>query len=312
MSTLAESIKDYLAMRRSLGFKLVQTARLLHNFAAFMEELGASNVTTKLALQWATQPEDAHPYCWTKRLTAVRGFARYHRATDPFTEVPEWRLLAYRPKRAKPYLYTEQEVERLIQAAKELPPSNGLRGYTYSCLLGLLAVTGLRISEALALKRNEVDLQQGLLTIREAKFGKSRLVPLHVSTREVLSQYSQRRDLAFSHQTVTNFFVSERGQALKAGTVRGIFRDLSRQIGLRGQEARTGPRLHDFRHRLATETLLRWYRSGDDVERRLPVLSTFLGHAHVSDTYWYLSACPELMGEAVRRLQLRWEVSPCR
>jgi integrase/recombinase XerD len=307
MKTLTESINDYLIMRRGLGFKLVKTTRLLHNFAVFMEAQGASSVTTKMALQWATQPANVHPSCWASRLTAVRGFARHHQATDPSTEVPEWRLLACRPRRARPYLYSEQEVERLMQAAKVLAPSTSLRGSTYYCLLGLLAVTGLRISEALALKRDDVDLQQGLLTIRGAKFGKSRLVPLHATTRDALSHYSERRDLYFNRQTVSNFFVSKRGRALKAGTVRLTFRNLSRQVGLRGQMARTGPRLHDFRHRLAIATLLRWYRSGDDVERRLPVLSTFLGHAHVGNTYWYLSACPELMGEAARRLQQRWD-----
>lgn len=309
MNTLREAINDYLAMRRGLGFKLVQMECWLRDFAAFMEAQSALCVTIELALQWAIQPADGHPSCWAKRLTAVRCFARHRSATDPRTEIPVWGLLPYGPKRAKPYLYTEQEIGQLMQAAKALPPSNGLHGWTYYCLFGLLAVTGLRISEALALKRRDVELQRGLLTIRGAKFNKSRLVPLHPSTAEALSQYAKRRDAYLVHPRTANFLVSEHGRALKASTVRQTFCELSRQIGLRRPEARTGPRLHDFRHRLAMETLLRWYRSGEDVEQRIPVLSTFLGHARASDTYWYLSACPELMGHAARRLEQRWESS---
>jgi integrase len=217
-------------------------------------------------------------------------------------------MLPHRSKRGKPYLYTEEEISHLMHAAKALPPSDGLRGRTYSCLFGLIAVTGLRISEALALQRGDVDLQRGLLTIRNTKFQRSRLVPLHPSACEALSQYAKRRDAYLDHAAAANFLVSERGQALKAATVRRTFRELSRQIGLRGPEDRTGPRLHDFRHRMATETLLRCYRSGDDVERCIPVLSTFLGHTRASETYWYLSACPELMDQAVRRLEQHWEV----
>jgi integrase/recombinase XerD len=309
MNTLREAINDYVAMRRGLGFKLVQMECWLRDFAAFMEGRDAACITAELALQWAMKPPDVHPSCWAKRLTAVRCFARYRSASDPRTEIPVWGLLPFRSKRAKPYLYTEQEIGHLMQAAKALPPSNGLRGLTYCCLFGLLAVTGLRIGEALALQRHDVDLQQGLLTIRGAKFGKSRLVPLHPSTREALSQYAKRRDDYLERQATATFLVSEHGRALKISTVHRIFYKLSRRTGLRGSEDRTGPRLHDFRHRLAMETLLRWYRCGEDVEQRIPVLSTFLGHARVSETYWYLSACPELMGHVARRLEQHWEVS---
>ena len=307
MNTLAEAIHDYLSMRQGLGFKLVQAEGWLNDFAAFMGNHGQSWVTTELALQWAVQPVGGQPASWAKRLIAVRGFARYRSATDARTEIPERGLLPNRPRRAKPHLYTEDEISNLLAAACALKSDSGLRGQTYYCLFGLLAVTGLRISEALGLQRQDVDLQQGLLTIRGAKFGKSRLVPLHHSTQGVLEQYAKRRDAQFAHPVAANFLVSERGQALRASTVRETFCQLSVQTGLRAPEARTGPRLHDFRHRFATETLLRWYRSGEDIERRLPALSTFLGHSRTSDTYWYISACPELMGEAARRLQQRWE-----
>ena len=309
MNTLAEAIQDYVGMRQGLGFKLVQVEGWLKDFAAFMDTHGQSCVSTAMALQWAVQPVGGQPAYWAKRLIAVRGFARYRSATDARTDIPERGLLPNRPRRAKPYLYSEHEIANLLAAACALKSDNGLRGQTYYCLFGLLAVTGLRISEALGLHCQDVDLHQGLLTIRGAKFGKSRLVPLHHSTRHALEQYAKRRDAEFDHPVAANFLVSGRGQALRASTVRETFCQLSVQTGLRGPEDRTGPRLHDFRHRFATETLLRWYRSGEDVERRLPALSTFLGHSRTSDTYWYISACPELMGEAARRLEQRWEKS---
>ena len=196
--------------------------------------------------------------------------------------------------------------EKLLQAARRLPSAHGLRGLTYYSLLGLLAVAGLRISEARNLQTEDVDLKKGVLTIRGTKFGKSRLVPIHPSTRKVLSDYASRRD-RFLGRRPTTFFVSGRGTRLDGAEIRRTFYLLSRQIGLRGPTDSHGPRLHDFRHRFAVETLVQWYRSGQDVERRLPVLSTYLGHVHVADTYWYLSACPELMGLAVKRFEDYWE-----
>jgi len=170
-----------------------------------------------------------------------------------------------------------------------------------------LVVTGLRISEALALARQDVDLHEGLLTIRHSKFGKSRLVPLHRSTQRVLAQYAKRRDQKLASNATVSFLVSDRGRPLESSTVRRTFYQLSHHTGLRRPADHHGPRLHDFRHRFAVQTLVEWYRSGQDVERRLPILSTYLGHAHLSDTYWYLSACPELMGLAKQRMERRWE-----
>ena len=305
MNTLTAAINDYVAMRQGLGFKLVQVEGLLRSFATFMDTQGRSWVTTELTLQWALQPTGGQPASWAKRLSAVRGFARYRSATDARTEIPDRDLLPNRPRRAKPHLYTEDEIANLLAAASALKSDSGLRAQTHYCLFGLLAVTGMRISEAIGLERQDVDLQRGLLTVRGAKFGKSRLVPIHNSTRGVLAQYAAARDAQFAHPVAANFLVSEHGRSLSASTVRETFCQLSVQIGLRAPEDRTGPRLHDLRHRFATETLLRWYRSGEDIERRLPALSTFLGHSRTSDTYWYISACP--MGEAARRLQHRWE-----
>lgn len=310
MSTLREALDDYLALRRGLGFKLRMAGPRLLDFVVFLEREGASYISNELALRWAMQCSACQPAQWAGRLGFVRGFARHHSASDPRTEVPPYGLLPYRPGRARPYLYTEREIERLLQAAKHLPSVAGLRRWTYYCLFGLLSVTGLRISEAIALERHDVDLQQALLTIRTSKFGKSRLVPLHPSTVQALAQYVRQRDRILGQLTTLNFLVNEHGRSLESSNVRRTFYRLSRQIGLRGRNDSHGPRLHDFRHRFAIETLVRWYRSGEDVERRLPILSTYLGHAHVTNTYWYLSACPELMGLATQRLQRRWEDWP--
>lgn len=310
MIPLRQAIQAYLDLRRSLGFKLRDAGLCLAKFAAFMEARDAPHVTTSLALAWVRQWPSAQLSTWAQRLGYVRGFARYHVANDPQTEIPPPGLLPFRPHRARPYLYSDEDIARLLQGALDLPPAGGLRPWTYYCLLGLLSVTGLRIGEAIRLKAEEVDLIDGVLTVRGTKFGKSRLVPIHRSTQEVLEQYRVRRERFLAGCAAPTFFITRRGNHLDIGDIHRTFYLLSRQIGLRGATASHGPRLHDFRHRFAVQTLLRWYRSGEDVERRLPVLSTYLGHVHVADTYWYLSACPELMGWAVTRLEQRWEEQP--
>ena len=233
----------------------------------------------------------------------VRQFARYCSALDGRTEIPPPDLIPARYQRKPPYLYTDQEITQLIQAAQQLPPVQGLRAATYSTLFGLLAVTGMRISEPLALDRADVDLDQGALTIRESKFGKSRWIPLHSSTRVMLQRYAEQRDRLFPSALTASFFLSERGTRLSQWAVRYTFVKLSHQIGLRGPQDHDGPRLHDLRHRFAVTTLLHWYRCGEDVERHLPQLAAYLGHAHVNDTYWYLSATPELLALAAQRLE---------
>lgn len=311
MNRFAHAIQDYLALRRSLGFKLRDAGLCLSKFAVFLEARGATHITTQLALEWAQQSQSAQLSTWAQRLGYVRGFARHHVAGDPQTEIPPPGLLPFRPRRARPYLYSNEEIERLLECALELPRSGGLRPWTYHCLLGLLTVAGLRIGEAIRLRLEEVDLQEGLLTIRGTKFGKSRLVPMHPSTQEVLAQYRARRERFLAGRSAgPSFFITSRGNRLDIGDIHRTFYKLSRRIGLRSVTASHGPRLHDFRHRFAVQTLLQWYRSGEDVERRLPVLSTYLGHVHVADTYWYLSGCPELMGQALARLEQRWGERP--
>jgi integrase len=197
-----------------------------------------------------------------------------------------------------------------MEVAQALPPSGGLRGLTYHCLFGLLTVTGLRINEALALTRDDVDLKSGLLTVRWTKFRRTRLVPLHPSACRALERYARRRDALLDPPYAANFLLCANGRAPDASTVRRVFYQLSRQTGLRGPSDRRGPRLQDFRHRCATEILLKWYQAREDVERRLPVLSTFLGHGHISETFWYLSGSAELLEQAARRLENHWKVLP--
>jgi len=306
MKTLRQAVGDYLSLRRSLGFKLITHERYLREFVCFLQKKKISRISTQLALQFATQPQHRQPAEWATRLCVVRGFARYRSGDDLSTEIPPLGLLPYRAERARPYLYSKEEIRQLLKAAQNLPATYSLKPSTYHCLFGLLAVSGMRISEALNLQVKDVDWPEGVLTIHGTKFGKSRLVPLHASTRRVLLAYAKRRDRYFAGKSVSHFFVSSRGTRLDGGHVRRTFYKLSRQIGLRAASASHGPRLHDFRHRFAVETLVRWYRKDEDVARRLPILSTYLGHAHVTDTYWYLTSTPELRGAAGKRMEKRW------
>lgn len=301
MNTLRQAVDEYLALRQAMGFKLHEESRLLPRFIDFLDAQGEVFITTDLAVRWATQCRSAQPAEWAKRLRFVRVFARYRSATDPRTQIPHTGLLPYRARRAEPYIYNDDEINRLLQAAGQLCSPTGLRAYTYLTALGLLAVTGMRISELVALDNDDVDLAYGQLTIRDAKFGKSRWLPLHSSTQQALQRYVQRRDQQYPIPCSSGFFVSEQGTRLTSCTVRATFVQLSRQIGLRGPTDSHGPRLHDFRHRFAVQTLLRWYQEGADVEQHLPELSTYLGHVKVSDTYWYLSATPELLQLALQR-----------
>jgi len=302
MSELQQALEEYLALRRALGYKLYEPGLVLAQFVRFLEGEDAAFITTELALRWATQPVNVQPSHWAKRLSIVRGFAQYRSATDRRTEVPSPQLLPHRVRRPRPYIYRDSEVRRLIAAATELPSGPGLRRQTYATLFGLLAVTGLRISESVGLDRDDVDLGEGLLLVRGAKFGKTRWVPVHSSTLRVLQHYAGMRDRLCPNPQTPSFFLSERGVRLTVWIVRHTFVKLARRIGLRGPNDSRGPRLHDLRHRFAVKTLLDWYQAGIDVEQHLPELATYLGHAHITDTYWYLTATPELLQLAAQRL----------
>lgn len=292
-------------LRHKLGFKLHLAGGLLHQFVRFAQAQQATFITSKLALAWATHPADCQPAQWAERLGMVRRFAQYVSGAEPRTEIPPQELLPHRFHRPPPYLYTDAEVNHLLQASRQLPDPQDLRAISHATMFGLLAVTGMRVGEAIGLDRPDVDLQQGLLTVRHAKFNKARWLPLHLTTQKKLQAYATVRDQLCPQPKSPSFFLSERGTRLKHGTVHRWFVLASRKIGLRAPADRRGPRLHDLRHRFAFKTILQWYRQDLDVEAHLPELTTYLGHEHVADTYWYISATPELLRLATQRLERR-------
>jgi len=304
MRTLRKAVEEYLSLRRALGFKLEKEGRLLNQFIDFAEERGASRVTTELALRWATRSNTCQPAYWAGRLSVVRQFAKYQSGSDPRTEIPSLGLLPHHYQKKRPYVYTDAEINDLIDAARQLRSPLGLRGATYATLFGLLAVTGMRLNEPLAMDRTDVDLTEGILTIRGTKFGKSRLIPLHASTRDALAKYDSRRKRTLRNSNTPAFFVLEQDRRLSKSGVRSMFVKLTRRIGLRTPTGWTGPRIQDMRHRFAIRTLCRLYQAGEDVERHLPALSTYLGHVDVVSSYWYLYATPELLFLASRRLDV--------
>jgi integrase/recombinase XerD len=302
MTILRQAAEEYLRLRRALGFKLRDVGPALMRFLAFCENEGAAVVTVDLARRWAMST-NVSPARTTWRFQIVRDFAIHHQASDPRTEIPPKGLFQDYYDRRNPYLYSKEEIGRLLQAARELPPGQGLRHQTYSTLFSLLVATGLRVGEALALDAADVDWQAGLLVVRQSKFRKSRLVPVHSSTLDRLRQYQEKRARIYPTPKTSAFFVSETGQRLPYRTVNGLFRRLCARLRLQGSSTSRKPRIHDFRHRFVVNTLIRWYREGVDVERFLPRLSTYLGHGCCAHTYWYLTAVPELLQLATERLE---------
>jgi integrase len=300
MSEMHEYAEEYLAARRSLGHKLDGHGRLLLSFVEHLEALGAEQITVDLAIEWATLPRDVQPAWWSQRLSVVRCFAKHLAAIDPRTEIPPADVLRARPQRAAPHLYSPDEVKSLMAEAAGI--RFPLRAYTYETLIGLLASSGLRVGEAIRLQRSDVDLAQGLITIRESKFRKSRLVPLHPTTTTALLRYASRRDELMPHPRTDNFFLSLVGSGLHHSDVNLVFRNLVRRIGLE-RPGKRRPRPHDLRHTFALEALLGWYRAGEDVAPRLAALSTYLGHVKPSSTYWYFQAAPELLALAAECLE---------
>lgn len=300
MNQFRTALRDYLAVRRSLGYQLDKAEELLTDFVGYLEGQGATHITTELALAWATRPAGAHPAWWRHRLGAVRGFARHLQCADPRTEVPPSDLLPATQPRMTPYLYSETEIAALMAAARGLVPA--FRGATYETLIGLLVVSGMRIGEVLRLGRDDVDEDRLAIVVRRSKPGSSREVPLHETTMEALHAYARLRDQRFSVPSSQRFFISAKGAGLCYTTVRTTFRELVRTAGLEGRGVRCRPRIHDIRHSFAVASVLRWYREGADVDAKLPLLSAVLGHVDPASTYWYLEAAPELLAIVADRL----------
>ncbi len=301
MTPLRQALVDYLAVRRALGYGLARAEKLLAQFLTYLEDRRETHLCTETALAWATLPTRADPTWWAERLGIVRGFAAHVRTIDPTTDIPSADLLRARARRATPYVYTDDEVAALISAAAALRTPH--RVATYRTFVGLLAVTGMRVGEAIALDRDDLDVGQGLLVVRRGKFGKSRELPLHPSAVTALTQYLDREDRPRSAAHTPALFVSTAGTRLIFCNVQQTFRTLVRRAGLKPHSAACRPRLHDLRHRFAVRTVLDAYRQGQTAEARLPLLSTYLGHVDPKHTYWYLSAAPELLQLAGERLQ---------
>lgn len=311
MSALRGAAADYIAIRRAVGFKLRRAEGLLASFVDFLEAEQATRVTTQLALRWATLPAGATPGWWNSRLCVARGFARHMSAIDPATEIPPAGLLVRLGPgscRAEPYLYSPAEVSALMAAARSI--RSRFVAATCETLIGLLAVSGLRIGEALRLDAGDLDWARGVLIIRDAKFNRSREVPLHQSTLDALRAYARLRDQRYPQPRSGSFFVTRSGRRLSYSTIREHFEHLARKAGLQPRSARCRPRLHDFRHGFACATLEDWYRTGADVQAKLPLLSTYLGHIDPISTYWYLSGKPELLALAASRLEASLGVLP--
>lgn len=300
MTGLRQEVDNYLRLRRSLGHQMNEAAWLLPDFAAFLDERGEQTVTVAAALAWVKAREPgtvttASP----RRITAVRGFARYMSGSDPATEVPPMGLVPYNRRRGRIFLYSDADVAAIMTAAAETI-AQPLRAATYVTLIGLLAAAGLRVGEAIKLDRGDIDWDQGVLRIRETKFGKSRLVPLQDSSMTALREYDTLRTRLMPSPKDPSFFVSLTARRLIYAVVCPTFRDLVNAAGV-GAGAPHPPRLHELRHSFAVKVLLRWYRTGDNVQAKIPSLSTYMGHREPAWTYHYLSAAPELLALAAAR-----------
>jgi len=300
MNDLGLALDSYLAVRRALGFKLERNEHMLRRFVEYAQEQQSSIVTTELALAWATQSNTATPFTHAKNLGAVRGFTRYLQASDPRHEVPPVELIPYRKIRYQPYIYSDEDITALLEAAQRI--RHPLMADTYTTLFGMLAVTGMRLGEALALDRDDFDDNEAVLIIRDSKFNKSRQLPLHSTTRDALHAYANKRNELISRPQAPSFLISTSGTRLISQNVHAIFWRLRQRVGL-NERLPNKPRIHDLRHSFAVKTIRRWYEAGLDVEQKLAYLSTYLGHVNPTSTYWYLTATPDLMALAAKRLE---------
>lgn len=303
MTTLREHAEQYLAMRRALGFKLTTWGPKLMGFISYLESRGHPVVTTDAAVTWATSTPrgSTDRVHWARRLDVVRIFARHLQTLEPATEIPPEDVLSRRYWRVTPYLYSPSEIVALLLAAGRLSPP--LRATTWQTALGLLAVTGMRVSEVCRLDHSDVDLRSGVLTVRDSKFGKSRDIPIHASTRATLAGYALVRDRLGPKPADPAFFVSTRGTRLDAANMSHTFTRLLTTAGIAPAAGRRRQRIHDLRHTFTVATLLDWYRADVDVQARLPLLATYLGHVDPKSSYWYLSGSPELLALAATRLE---------
>lgn len=306
MNSLSKELDRYLTIRRSLGFSLATEERILRRFTAFADGQNTQHISTALFLRWQESSGTAKKRTRAARLGTVRVFAQWLHCIDSKHEVPPQSLIPRLARRPRPYIYSEDEIRRIVEAAAELPSIHGIRALTCTTLFGLIAVTGLRIAEALSLDSGDVDLANGVLTLRRGKAGNARLLPVSDCTRKRLADYAQERErLLGTHSKA--FFVADRGERLTGCGARYSFAAVCQSIGLRPPQKYhrhgRGPRIHDLRHTFAVRTLLNWYRTGKDPAQELIKLTTYLGHVNPKMTYWYIEAVPELLELASRRVK---------
>ncbi len=302
MSAMSGHVENYLKMRRNLGYKLERSGVLLPQLVAYLETAGSPTLTSDLAISWARLPTQASPNHWAARLAVARGFARYLQTIDPATEVPPSGVFPTRRHRPTPYLWSQDDIGRLLDAARAL--RSPIRAATHEALFGLLAVSGMRVGEAVGLDRDDIDLQTGVITIRHAKHDRTRLVPLHETTVAALDAYVSERDRLCPTSRSDAFFISSTGTRLDRSGVSKTLRQITTDMGIRTAAVR--PTVHQLRHSFAVRTLIDWQQSGVSIDGHIATLSTYLGHIAPSDTYWYLSASPELMAIAAERLDTRF------
>ena len=307
MSALRAALQDYLLLRRSLGHQMAEAAWQLPDFVEFLDGIGQRTVTIQATLAWIQDRQGEQVTTMSpRRMTAVRGFARYLSGIDPDTEVPPLGLLPHRQRWRQPFIYSDADIAAVLAAAATI--NTPVRAATYHTLIGLLAVSGIRIGEGINLDRDDIDWTEGVLRIRESKFGKSRLVPAQTSTMKALRDYDLLRDEALPRPKDPSFFLSRTRKRLIYAVVSATFRQLVDAAGV-GTAAPYPPRLHDLRHTFAIRTLLHWYRTADNVQAKIPSLSTYLGHREPASTYWYISAAPELLALAAARRESAWKAA---
>lgn len=297
-------VEAYLVQRHSLGYKLAIDETVLKGFARFADALGDQYcLTMALAMQWAQDSKRDNPITRARRIEVLRGFARFCQRLDPATEIPPSGLFGPAHRRLIPHIYTEVELIALLNATDNLISRQGLRPATCRTIFGLLASSGLRISEATWLSRGDVDLDAGVLCIHDAKFLKSRWVPLHPGTTHALNDYARLRDQIIPHPSCNRFFLSDEGQPVNRANILNTLQTICRQLGWKPRGDYVHHRLHDLRHTFIVRSLLRFYQQGIDIDHAVLALSTYVGHARVSDTYWYYTGIPELMSIAAERFQ---------
>lgn len=310
MSTLSQELDRYLSIRRSLGYKLATEERILRKFISFAESENAEYISTALFVRWQESFGKANKQTWAHRLAVVRLFAQWLHSLQAKHEVPPQALIPSRVSRPHPYIYSEEQIRQIVESAAGLMSINGIRALTYSTLFGLIAVTRLRVSEALSLDADDIDLEDGVITLRHGKLGKERLLPVADGTKRRLADYAKERDRLLGAPSKA-FFVSDLGKRLNDCIARYNFAVVCQKIGLRSAQRFNrhgrGPRIHDLRHTFAVRTLLDWYRNGKEPAGEMIKLSTYLGHSNPTHTYWYIEAVPELLELASKRAE---EVRP--